>query len=215
MISEHLTKYRSNYLLILFVGCSFLLRLVLNKTGLDFYYILAVILIILGFTRYSVANHLDFSCKLLTNKIFYIYQIPGVVLSNIILLLILKDYLIREIQTVESEPLHQYMLGFFFFNSIRIFGEEFIFRAFLLINVIKQNKILFWVLNFVQAFLFSIVHYFIAQDLTNKVVFAVYVFAAAFYFGWLNRKFDSLLPGWTIHWLNGLQTLLMAAIFHL
>ncbi|MFZ4465053.1 MAG: CPBP family intramembrane glutamic endopeptidase, partial [Bacteroidales bacterium] len=212
MIYNHLIRYSKNYFLILFVSFSFILSLIFNKTGQQFYYILAAILIILGFTKYSFSVELRSAYKLLKNKAFYIYQLPVMFISNIILIVILKDYLIGEIQQSDSEPMYVYLLSFFFFNSIRIFGEEFIFRAFLLMNEIKRNNFLFWTLNILQAFLFSIVHYFIAQELTNILVFTMYVFITALYFGWINRKFDSLFASWTIHWMNGLQTLIMAAI---
>jgi membrane protease YdiL (CAAX protease family) len=121
--------------------------------------------------------------------------------------------MVSEVQDSNKNPFSLLLLGFFFFNSIRTFGEEFIFRAILLFKDFKRNNLFFWGLNFIQAFLFSLIHYYIADDLTSRIVFTVYVFFLSVYFGWLNRKFNSLIPSWTIHWMNGLQTLIMAIIF--
>jgi membrane protease YdiL (CAAX protease family) len=121
--------------------------------------------------------------------------------------------LVSEAQNSNSDPLNLLLLSFFFFNSIRTFGEELIFRAFLLIKDIQSNNLIFWSLNIVQAFLFSFIHYHFAHELTCKIVFGIYVFVLSVYFGWVNRKFDSIIPSWTIHWMNGLQTLLIAAIY--
>jgi membrane protease YdiL (CAAX protease family) len=129
------------------------------------------------------------------------------------LFLIFKDTIITEAQNGKSDPLPILLLSFFFFNSIRTFGEEFIFRAFLLIKVIHHNNFIFWGLNIVQAFLFSLIHYYFVNELSGKIVFGIYVFVLSAYFGLLNRKFNSVIPSWTIHWMNGLQTLLIVIIY--
>lgn len=190
-----------------------MLRLIYNKTGLEVYYIITTGIVFLGFTKYSITKDLGLSFKLLKDKTFYFCLIPVIVLSNIILVLILKNYSIREIQNSNSEPFYVFFISFLFFNSIRTFGEEFIFRAFLLIKNIQSNNLIFWLLNIVQAFLFSLIHYYLAHELTSKIIFEIYVFVLTLYFGWLNRKFNSIIPSWTIHWLNGLQTLLLAAFY--
>jgi hypothetical protein len=187
--------------------------LALNKIGLEIYYIIATIIFILGFTKYSVKKDLGLSFKLLKDRTFYYYQIPVIILSNLILFLIFKNSLVSEAQNSNKDSLFFLLLSFFFFNSIRTFGEEFIFRAFLLIKDIKNNNLIFWGLNIVQAFLFSLIHYYFVHELTTKIVFGVYVFVLSVYFGWLNKKFNSIIPSWTIHWLNGLQTLIIATIY--
>ncbi len=213
MISKHLIKYFKNYIFIFFVVCSFVLYLAYNKTGLEIYYIIASLIFILGFTKYSIKKELGLTLKLLEDRTFYFYQIPVIIVSNLILFLIFKNSLVGEAQNTNRDPLSLLLLSFFFFNSIRTFGEEYIFRAFLLIKDIKKNNLIFWGLNIVQAFLFSLIHYYFAHELTTKIVFGVYVFVLSVYFGWLNRKFNSIIPSWTIHWLNGLQTLIIATIY--
>ena len=213
MISRHLIKYFKNYIFILFVIGSFVLYLANNKTGLEIYYIIAILIFILGFTKYSIKQVLGLSSKLLKDRTFYYYLIPIILLSNLILILIFKNSLVSETQNSNSDPLSLLLLSFFFFNSIRIFVEEFIFRAFLLIKEIQSNNLIFWSLNIVQAFLFSFIHYHFAHELTSKIIFGIYVFVLSVYFGWVNRKFNSIIPSWTIHWMNGLQTLLIAIIY--
>ena len=213
MISKHINKYFKNYIFIFFVVSSFVLYVASDKTGLEIYYIIATIISILGFTKYSVKKDLGLSIKPLKDRTFYFYQIPVIILSNLILFLIFKYSLVSEAQNSNSDSLFFVLLSFFFFNSIRTFGEEFIFRAFLLFKVFKSNYLTFWGLNVVQAFLFSLIHYYLAHELTNKIVFGVYVFVLSVYFGWLNKKFNSLIPSWTIHWMNGLQTLVIASAF--
>ena len=213
MISRHLIKYFKNYIFILFVIGSFVLYLANNKTGLEIYYIIAILIFILGFTKYSIKQVLGLSSKLLKDRTFYYYLIPTIFLSNLILILIFKNSLVSETQNSTSDPLYLLLLSFFFFNSIRIFVEEFVFRAFLLIKEIRSNNLIFWSLNIVQAFLFSFIHYHFAHELTSKIIFGIYVFVLSVYFGWVNRKFNSIIPSWTIHWMNGLQTLLIATIY--
>ncbi len=213
MISKHLNKYFLNYSIILFVICSYVLYLAFNKKGLEIYYIIVAVISILGFTKYSITKDLGLSFKPFKDKTFYFYQIPVIILSNLILFLILRNSMVSEVQDSNKNPFSLLLLGFFFFSSIRTFGEEFIFRAILLFKDFKRNNLFFWGLNFIQAFLFSLIHYYIADDLTSRIVFTVYVFFLSVYFGWLNRKFNSLIPSWTIHWMNGLQTLIMAIIF--
>jgi hypothetical protein len=181
--------------------------------GLEIYYIIAILICILGFTKYSFNKELGLSFNLFKNRNFYFYQIPVIILSNLFLFLIFKDTLITDAQDGKSDPIPILFLNFFFFNSIRIFGEEIIFRAFLLIKVIQRNSFIFWGLNIVQAFLFSLIHYYLANELSDKIAFGIYVFVLSAYFGWLNRKFNSVIPSWTIHWMNGLQTLLIAIIY--
>ena len=197
----------------LFVAVSFMLRLTFSKTGLEIYYIIAILIGILGFTKYSFNKELGLSFDLFRNSTFYFYQIPVIILSNLLLFLIFKDTIITEAQNGKSDPLPILLLSFFFFNSIRTFGEEFIFRAFLLIKVIHHNNFIFWGLNIVQAFLFSLIHYYFVNELSGKIVFGIYVFVLSAYFGLLNRKFNSVIPSWTIHWMNGLQTLLIVIIY--
>jgi len=213
VISRHLNKYFKNYIFIFFVVSSYVLYLASNKKGLEIYYIIATIIFILSFTKFSVKKKLGLSLKLLKDRTFYFYQIPVIILSNLILFLIFKNSLVDEAQNSNKDSLTLLLLSFFFFNSIRTFGEEFIFRAFLLFEVFKSNNLIFWGLNIIQAFLFSLIHYFFAHELTNQIVFGIYVFVISVYFGWLNRKFNSLIPSWTIHWMNGLQTLILSAIF--
>ena len=77
---------------------------------------------------------------------------------------------------------------------------------------IKSKKILFWLLNSSQALIFCYIHSLFVDELISKIVFGGYVFILSIYFGWLNRKFNSLLPSWIIHWMNGILAIILANI---
>lgn len=117
-----------------------------------------------------------------------------------------------DIVVEENETLFKLSLYFIFLNSIRTFGEEFIFRGFLLIKEFKNNNLLFWLLNIAQALLFGFIHSSFVDELISKIIFGMYALLLSTYFGWLNRKFDSLLLSWIIHWMNGIQTLILASL---
>jgi membrane protease YdiL (CAAX protease family) len=70
-----------------------------------------------------------------------------VLLSNIFLVLV--DGLIINSNT--SVIHNNLFFRFIFFNTVRILGEEFIFRGFLLIKDIKKDNTAFWVANIIQA----------------------------------------------------------------
>ncbi len=210
MIIKHFEKYYKNYLLILFVIGSYILNTIYRKRGLDVYYIIALIIIILGFTKFTLIKDLGLSFAIFKNKKLYIFLIPTIILSNILLFLIKKYFIGGEIQLETNESILKLILVFLFLNSIRIFGEELIFRGFLLVKDFKTDYFLFWKLNIGQALFFSLIHSLFVDDLTSKFVLGSFTFISSIYFGWLNRKFDSLLPSWIIHWMNGIQVLIIA-----
>ena len=115
-------------------------------------------------------------------------------------------------QLINSDPKLKLILVFLFINCIRIFGEEFIFRGFLLIKSLTLEKKHFWLLNIAQGILFGLIHTLVVDKLDSKIVIGTYAFALSVYFGWLNRKFNSILPSFIIHWMNGLQTLVLLYI---
>jgi len=210
MIIKHFEKYYKNYLLILFVIGSYILNTIYRKRGLDVYYIIALIIIILGFTKFTLIKDLGLSFAILKNKKLYIFLIPTVILSNILLFLIRKYFIGGEIEVETNESIFKLILVFLFLNSVRIFGEEILFRGFLLVKDFKTDYLLFWKLNIGQALFFSLIHSLFNDDLTSKIVLGSFTFISSIYFGWLNRKFDSLLPSWIIHWMNGIQILIIA-----
>ena len=212
MIVKHFNKYFKNYLFILFVIGSFIISKTFNKFGLELYYIIVIAIFILGFTKFTLIKDFGLTFKILKNKKLYYYLIPTILLSNIILFLIQKYYMGGEALLENSDPIFKSILGLLFLSSIRTFGEEFIFRGFLLIKEIKSKKILFWLLNISQALIFCYIHSLFVDELISKIVFGGYVFILSIYFGWLNRKFNSLLPSWIIHWMNGILAIILANI---
>lgn len=212
MIGKHLKKYFTNYLLILFIIGSFILYKSYDKQGHIVYYFISVAIFILKFTNLSFVENLGLSFKVLKNRKLYSYLIPTIILSNVFLILIQKYFMGEEVQIDNNNSFIKTILIFIFINSIRTFGEEFIFRGFLLIKEITINNLHFWLFNITQALIFSIIHSLFVEQSLSKIVFGAYVFTISLYMGWLNRKFDSLLPSWIIHWMNGLQALIMINI---
>ena len=210
MIIKHFEKYYKNYLLILFVIGSYILSTIYRKTGLHIYYIIALAIIIIGFTKFTLIKDLGLSFAIFKNKNLYIFLIPTVILSNILLFLIKKYFIGGEIQVETNDSILKLILGFLFLNSIRTFGEEILFRGMLLTPDFKKNKNIFWFINFSQAILFTAIHILFVDGLMNKLIFGLYVLLISIYFGWLNRKFDSIIPSSIIHWMNGIQALIIA-----
>lgn len=191
-----------------------MISLAYNKAGLEVYYILVALIAILGFTKYSLTKGLGLSFEIFKNKSFYYFIIPAVALSNTLLALLQKFYWINETQSINTSLVFL-ILNFLIFNSIRTFGEEFIFRAFLLVKEVNSSNAAFWVLNSVQAFLFSSIHFYFVIESDGRFIFGIYVFILSLFLGWMNRKFNSIVPSWIIHWINGLQTLVIAAISYI
>ncbi len=212
MKEKNFKKYYKNYLFLVFILGSFVLSTIYQKQGLQVYYVIALAVFILSFTNFSFIKELGLSFKILKDKKTYIYIIPVIVLSNIFLFFIEKYFLDTETQLINNDPKYKLILAFSFINCIRIFGEEFIFRGFLLIKRIKDNNKLFWLLNIVQAIIFGSIHTLFVDGLISKIVVGIYALALSVYFGWLNRKFNSILPSWLVHWMNGLHILLFACI---
>ncbi len=210
MIQIHLKKYYKNYLFFLFIVLSYLISLLYSKKGMTIYYLVAISIFILGFSKTTFFKDLGLSFKIFLNKKIYSYLIPSIIISNVILFAITKYIMNDPNSAKESENILLLSLFFISLNSIRTFGEEFIFRGFLLIKDIKNNNLLFWILNIVQALLFSLIHSLFVDDLLSKFIFGSYVLVLSIYFGWLNRKFNSLFLSWVIHWINGIQTLIIA-----
>ena len=206
MIQTHLKKYYKNYLFLLFIMGSFVLSTIYEKKGINIYYVIALVVFILGFTNCSFIKELGLSFKTLKDKKTYIFIIPVIILSNFLLVLIQKKYMYGGNLSIKSDFNYNLLLSFLFIASIRILGEEFIFRGFLLIKSLNQNNKLFWLLNIAQAIIFSFIHTTFVDELNSKIVFGSYVFVLSVYFAWLNRKFNSILPSFIVHWMNGLGT---------
>ena len=73
MIEIHLKKYYKNYLFILFVIGSFVLSTIYEKKGHTPYYVIAIVVFILGFTNFSFIKELGLSFKILKDKKTYIF----------------------------------------------------------------------------------------------------------------------------------------------
>jgi membrane protease YdiL (CAAX protease family) len=89
-------------------------------------------------------------------------------------------------------------------GQIRAFGEEIIFRGFLLSQTLKNDEKTWWTVNILQAAVFTTLHALIPMPLLTKLVFIGFVFGLSIAYGLLNRRFQSLLPSAILHGTNGL-----------
>lgn len=204
---KFILKNRLDYLCLLFVIISFFLYNYENRQGLSIYYFLIIsVFIILKFSEEGFINFFGFSLKGQRKKIGSFVFIIGLtmIVSNVLLFKIKTIFLNSE-SAYKNYFDYDYLYTFLIFNTVRIFGEELIFRGFLLIKEIKENNSLFWLLNFAQAALFALIHSFFIDEIIEKLVFTSYVFVFSVLVGWLNRKYSSLFPSWLIHLGNGLQ----------
>lgn len=191
-----------------FILISFCLYIIENRQGLFAYYmILTVVLVLLIIKRVEIfsISVLKTSSGRYVNKWLFLsgLLLLSILISNILLFVIQSRFL-NDHYTLKKHFDVKYAYVFFIYNSVRVLGEELIFRGFLLINEIKKRKELFWVLNISQAILFSFIHSLFVDELIDKIVFTSYVFIFSVYAGWINHKFNSLLPSWLVHWMNGL-----------
>ncbi len=199
----HLKKYYGNYIFLLLTIISFVLALIYKKETIYSYYGIVWAIFALRFNS-NFVKEFGLSMKILYDRKLILFLIPTIVLSNSLLVLI-KLHFVDDGMQANKDYL---LLGFIFFNSVRIFGEEIIFRGFLLIKSFKENNKVFWILNLGQAILFGFIHTFVADNWNGKIAIGIYAFAFSIYVGWLNRKFNSILPSWIIHWMNGLHSLI-------
>ncbi len=83
------------------------------------------------------------------------------------------------------------------------FGEELLFRGFLLLDSIHSHPRAFWIANALQATLFTWIHLAVNLAPGAKRIFVPFVFAFAFGLAALNRTRRSLLPSTLIHATGG------------
>jgi len=204
---KFLLKNRLDYLCLLFVIISFFLYNYEDRQGLSIYYFLIIsVFIILKFSEEGFINFFGFSLKGQRNKIGSFVLMIGLtmIVSNVLLFKIKTIFLDSE-SAYKNYFDYDYLYTFLILNTVRIFGEELIFRGFLLIKEVKENNYWFWLLNFTQAALFAFIHSLFNDEIIGKLVFTGYIFVFTVLAGWLNRKFNSMLPSWLIHLGNGIQ----------
>jgi membrane protease YdiL (CAAX protease family) len=205
---KNYTKNLTDYLFLLFMGFSFWQCVKEDQTNiLLYYFILVIIFVVVKGTKNGVTGVFTLHFKLQNGKKNY-FAGALLILASIIVsitILYLYDTKVENIHyNLRSHFDYKYAFMFFIFNPVRILGEETIFRGLLLMGNIRNDNKLFWILNFVQATVFSMIHSLMVDDLTGKLVFTTYVFCFSIFVGWLNRKFNSILPGYLIHWCNGI-----------
>lgn len=95
-----------------------------------------------------------------------------------------------------------------FKGNVRTFGEELAFRGWLFFPRIRESARAFWAVNVMQALMFALVHASLPKPDPFRAALALYALFAALLWGWLNRRFNSLLPSWALHASSGLYHML-------
>jgi len=204
-------KRTRTFLILAIILIAYLIKDYYNQTGILIYFIITTIIVLSAFTKYTLIRDLGLNFKVFKNKRFYYFLIPSIFISNLIIYLI-KDFDIVSTNYDYQESILKTILIFLFVKSIRIFGEEILFRGILLIPEFKNSKNLFWRINIIQAVIFTTIHILFVEGLMNKLIFGLYALLISIYFGWLNRKFDSIIPSSIIHWMNGIQVILITQL---
>src|ERR1035437_4627720 len=204
-----LKNYKKNltdYLFLLFMGFSFWQCLKANQINILLYYVILIfVFFLIKATENGITGVFTLQFKPKNGKKNYlsgVLLILASITASITLLYLIDNKVLNTHYTIKNYFDYKYAFTFFIFNPIRILGEETIFRGYLLIDDVRNNNKIFWVSNFAQATVFSIIHCGMVEGLTSKLVFTSYVFCFSIFVGWLNRKYNSILPSWLIHWCN-------------
>lgn len=132
----YLKEFKGNFLFLLFVLFSLYLSIVYKKENINLYYLIAIIISVYGIFSQNFTKALGFSINKLVDKRLTLFLLPSIIISNFFLILLYEIY---DDRGIPSNQNHLF-IGFVFFNTIRIFGEELIFRGFLLIKYVKDKK---------------------------------------------------------------------------
>lgn len=131
---------------------------------------------------------------------------------------VLTLYVVRGMETATSEftglgaAALPAIVVYAAFNTA--FPEELLFRGFLLKRL--SNKFGFHVANFIQAFLFGLLHgvmFFTLAGAVKAVLIIAFTGAIAWFMGYVNEKCanGSIIPSWIIHTVSNLFSGICAA----
>lgn len=131
---------------------------------------------------------------------------------------VLTLYVVRGMETATSEftglgaAALPAIVVYAAFNTA--FPEELLFRGFLLKRL--SNKFGFHVANFIQAFLFGLLHgvmFFSLAGAVKAVLIIAFTGAIAWFMGYVNEKCanGSIIPSWIIHTVSNLFSGICAA----
>ena len=182
-----------------------------DETSAFFSVVIFVIFGALLLVKVSPVRLFGLSADKLTGKLF-LSILPMFLFTN--LYLIFLDKILGQ-KGVGAKSLTVVALLKTLFPSGQIakFGEELVFRGFLLAKTVSSNNNLWWAANVSQALVFAAIHALtIRIPLGTKIHFVVFVIALSLVYGLLNRKFQSLLPSAILHSTNGLVGSLLGFI---
>jgi len=191
-------KYLPDITLLSAILLSLICFLLIETKAIGLYYIIIlgvfIVLKVRGFNLIEIVQ-----CTPKTVLIFI-----TVSSFSILSLFLLETLILNKTWSIVKTIDQKILFTFLIFNPVRIFGEELIFRGFLLLKEIKTNNLLFWIFNILQSIIFATIHYFFMDTPDSRIIFFVIVFLLSIIFGVMNKKCSSLLPSFLIHWLNGL-----------
>ena len=157
--------------------------------------IIFVPFVIMSLVKVSPIKFFSLSLDKLTGKLF-LCVLPFFLLNNFFFF---YKTLMGEDFTVRSITLFLILKFLFTTIHIRTFGEEFVFRGFLLSDKIKNNPKRFWIANFSQSLIFTSLHAIAPLPIIHRIIVVIFTFCLSLLWGVLNRKFNSLFPSWIIH----------------
>jgi len=152
--------------------------------------IIFVPFVIMSLVKISPIKFFGLSLDKLTGKLF-LWVLPFFIFNNIFFFFFYKT-LLGEDFTVRSVNLFLVLKYLFTTIHIRTFGEEFVFRGFLLSDKIKNNPKRFWIANFSQALIFTSLHALVPLPIIHRIIVVIFTFCLSILWGVLNRKFNSL-----------------------
>jgi len=164
--------------------------------------VIGIVFAVLYLTKNSPISLFGLRLENLKGRMF-LWILPFILFNNGFLF-VLDHFLLGEEFSVRPFDVMVLLRYLFSLSHIRTFGEEMIFRGFLLSRTISSSRKLFWTMNIFQAAVFTFLHALIPMPLTVRLVFCIFVFLFSITIGLLNQRFNSLFPSWLIHSTNGI-----------
>jgi membrane protease YdiL (CAAX protease family) len=179
-----------------------------DEQAINYSVIVFVICGVLAAVKMSPVRLFGLSLDKLSGRLF-LYILPVFLVSNVFLV-ILDLVLSGSAFKPRSFSMPALLNSLFPIGQIRAFGEELVFRGFLLSKTVSGDKRTFWAANVTQTLIFTSLHALIPMALGPKIVLILFVVTISILYGILNRRFQSLLPSAILHSTNGLIQNLMS-----
>jgi membrane protease YdiL (CAAX protease family) len=181
-----------------------------DEQAVTYSIIIFVICGVLAAVKMSPVRLFGLSLDKLSGRLF-LFILPVFLVSNVFLI-VLDLVLNGTAFEPRSFSVRILLNALFPIGQIRAFGEELVFRGFLLSKTVSRDKKVFWAANVIQTLIFTSLHGLIPMPLGAKIVLILFVVTISILYGLLNRKFQSLLPSAILHSTNGLIQNVMSIV---